>query len=83
MSSLIEPVHMLKSGKQPVTLPKQKSKDSAICHRCGKGGHKASQCKFLKAKRHSCGKIGHLKHVCKSGDTQGSVKTVEDMTDTV
>ena len=69
---------MLKSGKQPVTPPEQKSKDSAICHRCGRGGHKASQCKFLKAKCLSCGKIGHLKRVCKSGNTQGSVKTSED-----
>ena len=77
-SSLIEPVHMLKSGKQPVTLPAQKSKDFATCHRCGRGGHKASQCKFLKAKCHSCGKIGHLKRVCKSGNTQGSVKAIED-----
>ena len=77
-SSLIEPVHMLKSGKQPVTPPDQKSKDSATCHRCGRGGHKASQCKFLKAKCHSCGKIGHLKRVCKSGNAQGSVKTIED-----
>ena len=78
MFSLIEPVHMLKSGKQPVTPPEQKSKDSAICHRCGRGGHKASQYKFLKAKCLSCSKIGHLKHICKSGNTQGSVKTIED-----
>ena len=81
--SLIEPVHMLKSCKQSVTPPEQKSKDSAICHRRWRGGHKASQCKFLKVKCHSCGKIGHLKHVCKSGDTQGSVNTVEDPSDTV
>ena len=40
-SSLIEPVHMLKSGRQPVTPPEQKSKDSAKCHRCWRGGHKA------------------------------------------
>ena len=47
MSSSVEPVHMLKSGKQPVTPPEQKSKDSAICHRCGRDGHKASRCKFF------------------------------------
>ena len=35
----VEPVHLLKSGKQPLTPPEQKSKDSSICHRCGKGGH--------------------------------------------
>ena len=36
MPSSIKPVHMLKSAKQSVTPPEQKSKYSAICHRCGK-----------------------------------------------
>ena len=36
----VEPVHLLKTGKQPQTPPEQKSKDSvATCHRCGRGGH--------------------------------------------
>ena len=45
-SNLIEPVHMLKYGEQPVTLPEQKSKDFAIHHRYRRGGHKASRYKL-------------------------------------
>ena len=47
-----------------------------------RGGNKASQYKFLEAKYHAYGKIEYLKHVCKSDDTHGSVKTVEDTGDT-
>ena len=43
----VKPVHMLKSGKQPQTPYEQKSKDSGTCYRCGRGGHKAFQCKTL------------------------------------
>ena len=75
----VEPVHLLKTGKQPLTPPEQKPKDSVgTCHRCGRGGHKASQCKFLKEKCHACGKLGHIKRMCKSSRPQGTVKTVED-----
>ena len=71
----------MKTGKQPQTPPEQKSKDSvATCHRCGRGGHKASQCKFLKEKCHACGKIGHLKRMCRSHRSQGTVKTVDTST---
>ena len=77
----VEPVHLLKTGKQPQTPTEQKSKDSvATCHRCGRGGHKASQCKFLKEKCHACGKIGHLKCMCRSHRAQGTVKTVDTST---
>ena len=33
----VEPVHLLKSGKQPQTPHEHKSKDSGTCHRCGRG----------------------------------------------
>lgn len=55
-------------------MSEQKLKDSVICHR---SRHEASQCKFRKAKCNICGKDC----VCKSGNTQGSVKTVEDTGD--
>ena len=37
LASPVEPAHLLKSGKQQLTPLEQKSKDSSICHRCGKG----------------------------------------------
>ena len=34
----VEPVHLVKTGKQPQTPPEWKSKDSGgICYRCGRG----------------------------------------------
>ena len=78
-----EPVHLVKTGKQPQTPPGQKSKDSGgICYRCGKGGHKPSQCKFLKEKCLACGKQGHIKRMCRSTRVQGDVKAVEDTSNT-
>jgi len=83
-----EPINALKSGKQ---LPRQDIghdqklfKDSSVtCHRCGKGGHKASQCKFLTVKCYGCGKIGHLKKVCRSSNSQQPpVGLVEDTSTT-
>jgi len=83
-----EPINSLKSGKQP---PRQStghdqkpSKDSSVtCYRCGKGSHKASQCKFLTAKCYGCGKIGHLKKVCRSSNSQQPpVGLVEDASTT-
>ena len=65
----VESVDLLKSGKQPLTPPEQKSKDSTTCQ-IWKRGYKASQCKSIKAKCHACGEIGHLKHVCRSNRTQ-------------
>lgn len=37
-----------------------------ICYRCGKPGHKPTQCLFRTAKCHSCGKIGHLRRACRN-----------------
>ena len=75
----VEPVYLLKTGKQPLTPPEQKPKDSVgTCHRCGRGGDKTSQCKYLKEKCHASGKLSHIKCMCKSSRPQGTVKAVED-----
>ena len=80
----VEPVHLVKTGKKLQTPPERKSKDSGgTCYRCGRGGHKLSQCKFLKEKCLACGKQGHIKHMCRSTRTQGDVKAVEDTSNTV
>ena len=47
--------HKTAAGKQPQT--------TVTCYRCGKSGHKATQCRFIKSKCHKCGKIGHLMQV--------------------
>ena len=54
--------HKLTTGKQPAAV--------VTCYRCGKSGHKATQCRFIKAKCHNCGKIGHLMQVCRSSKVE-------------
>lgn len=36
------------------------------CYRCGKEGHKASDCRHKNTKCHACHKTGHLASVCRS-----------------
>ena len=38
----------------------------AVCFRCGKQGHAATDCKFKSARCYACQKVGHLARVCLS-----------------
>ena len=36
------------------------------CYRCGREGHKASDCRHKNTKCHTCHKTGHLAKVCQA-----------------
>ena len=35
------------------------------CYRCGRDGHRPSDCRFKQARCHKCGKVGHIAPACK------------------
>ena len=44
------------------------------CYRCGKEGHKASDCRYKNTKCHICLKTGHLAKVCRSSSYKATGK---------
>ena len=47
----------------------RKAERKGVCGRCGKNGHKSSECRYKDAKCHKCHKVGHLAKVCRSKNT--------------
>ena len=65
------PINKLSQPNEPDTVAKveQLVNPTKPCYRCGKGNHKAAQCKFKEATCHKCQKKGHIASVCRSGQT--------------
>ena len=49
-----------------VSQPAKQTTTGQCCHRCGKAGHTAPNCRFKDSKCYHCGKKGHLRSVCRS-----------------
>ena len=49
-----------------VSKPAKQKAMGQCCHRCGKAGHTAPNCRFKDSKCYQCGKKGHLRSVCRS-----------------
>ncbi|XP_070546601.1 uncharacterized protein [Ptychodera flava] len=54
-----------------VSNPQGKTKP---CYRCGKKGHKPSDCRFKDAECHNCKKTGHIQSACRSKQGKGESK---------
>jgi CxxC motif-containing protein len=84
---LVEQQARLMNDRQEVEIDKirvEKTSGSGKCHRCGRGGHYAKNCRFKNAVCHLCKKRGHIQAACytrsvvkKNGSGRGSANAKE------
>ncbi|RWR99571.1 uncharacterized protein B4U79_11743, partial [Dinothrombium tinctorium] len=71
LESVNKVANVVKTKSSTSKRTKTADKQIETCYRCGKGNHKATDCRFREAVCHFCKKKGHIKSACRNRKEKG------------